>query len=564
MEKRVLLAFFISLALLGAYWYFFPPPKYKEAPVKASEAISSSTNQPIESAVSGDESQTLAQQLVADTPEIDQLELAETIKVSTSLYDIEFNTDGATLSSMRLKGYSYELDPPVILYKRAWNWIMDKKNSANKYDGTRLVDMIDQSVDGRDKVLNFMISKNDKNLIYTASEWRSDGEKKYIKFRANINDSVSIVKTYLFDDQNYKFSLNVEIFNEGSTPVLIAPTLMFGSGSKIIESSYNAQHKVAMSLIDDDYEKYDIDEPLRLQNFLWVAISDVYFVSGIKGLDDKWSADFVPVDDYINGKQQSNPLLTLNREPLRVGGNNSWDQSYEIFMGPKDVDLLEDFDETFGETLDLLFNIIARPMIYALRWFHEYVGNWGIAIMMLTLSVRLILFPLAFKGMQSMKNMSRLNPRMKLLRKKLANDKQKLNNEIMQLYRKNKVNPVSGCLPMIVQIPIFIALYWSLLPAVELRHEPFIWWLNDLSHYDPYMILPLLMGISMYVQQKIAPQPANLDPMQQRIMKFLPVMMTLFFVNFPSGLVLYWVTSNLITIGQQFIFNRIKVKEVVE
>ena len=200
-------------------------------------------------------------------------------------------------------------------------------------------------------------------------------------------------------------------------------------------------------------------------------------------------------------------------------------------------------------------------MLIVLRWFYKFVPNWGVAIILLTILVRLILFPLTYKGMKSMRRLSLLTPKIQALRKKHEGNKEKINKEMMEVYKKHKVNPMGGCLPLILQIPIFIALYSALIPAIELRHSPFIFWITDLSKSDFVYVLPVLMGFSMYLQQKLTPTSATMDPTQQKILKWLPVMMTFFFLNFPSSLVLYWLTSNIISIAQQKVINKVSVEE---
>jgi YidC/Oxa1 family membrane protein insertase len=209
------------------------------------------------------------------------------------------------------------------------------------------------------------------------------------------------------------------------------------------------------------------------------------------------------------------------------------------------------------------FEILSRPLLALLRWLQGYVVNWGIAIIIMTIIVRTAMFPLAFKGMTSMRKMQALGPKITALREKYKGDKERMNKEIMKFYGQHKVNPMGGCLPMVLQIPIFIALYQALLPAIELRHTPFFIWWSDLSAADYTLILPILMGVSMFVQQSLTPTP-TMDPTQAKIMKWMPVMMVMFFLNMPSGLVLYWVVSNIISVGQQLVFNKVMPRTPVE
>jgi len=194
-------------------------------------------------------------------------------------------------------------------------------------------------------------------------------------------------------------------------------------------------------------------------------------------------------------------------------------------------------------------------MLHALKFFYGYIPNFGIGIIIITVVLKILFFPLTHKSYKSMKDMSKLQPKMAALKEKFKNDKDGLNKAVMELYREHKVNPLGGCLPMIVQIPVFFALYKALMFSIELRHAPFMLWITDLSDKDPYYITPLLMGVTMFIQQKMS--PSNMDEMQQKIMLALPVVFTFMFLTFPSGLVLYWLVNNILTIGQQLYINKL-------
>ena len=229
------------------------------------------------------------------------------------------------------------------------------------------------------------------------------------------------------------------------------------------------------------------------------------------------------------------------------------------WFGPKDRTMLATAPDHLSQAVNFgMFSIIARPLLTILAFFHSFVGNWGIAILMLTFCIRVVFWPLSQKSFKSMEQMKKLQPMMKKLREKHKDDKQALNKEMMQLYKTYKVNPAGGCLPIVVQIPVFIGLYQALLNSIELRHASFIeylpfthiTWLADLSAADPFYITPLLMGASMFLQQRLT--PAAGDPTQQKVMMFMPVIFTVMFINFPAGLVIYWLCNNILSIGQQW------------
>lgn len=228
----------------------------------------------------------------------------------------------------------------------------------------------------------------------------------------------------------------------------------------------------------------------------------------------------------------------------------------QLFTGPKLLRVLEATAPGLDLTVDYgALTIIAKPIFWMLELFHKMFSNWGWAIIFVTILLKLLFFPLSAASYRSMANMRKLQPQLAELKEKYAGDKQKMNMEMMEMYRREKVNPLGGCLPILVQIPVFISLYWVLVETVEMRQAPFVFWINDLSSKDPWFILPAVMGVSMFIQQKLSPPPA--DPMQAKIMQFFPIMFTGFFAFFPSGLVLYWVVNNLLSIVQQWYINKV-------
>ncbi|MEN8168502.1 MAG: membrane protein insertase YidC, partial [Pseudomonadota bacterium] len=227
----------------------------------------------------------------------------------------------------------------------------------------------------------------------------------------------------------------------------------------------------------------------------------------------------------------------------------------QLYIGPKLQDKLETIAEGLELTVDYgWLTVLAKPIFWLLKTIHDFVGNWGWSIILLTIIIKAAFYKLSETSYKSMANMRKLTPRLQAMKDRYGDDKQRLNQAMMEMYKKEKVNPLGGCLPILVQIPVFIALYWVLLESVELRQAPFILWMDNLSAKDPYFILPLIMGVSMFVQQKLNPAPP--DPMQAKIMMSLPFVFTIFFAFFPAGLVLYWVVNNLISIAQQWYITR--------
>ncbi|MCK5093011.1 MAG: membrane protein insertase YidC, partial [Gammaproteobacteria bacterium] len=227
----------------------------------------------------------------------------------------------------------------------------------------------------------------------------------------------------------------------------------------------------------------------------------------------------------------------------------------KIYIGPKLQDDLETLATGLDLTVDYGFlTVVAKPLFWLLKTYHELTGNWGWAIILLTMSIKLVFYKLSETSYRSMANMRKLQPRMKAMKERHGDDKQAFQKAMMEMYKKEKINPLGGCLPILVQIPVFIALYWVLLESVEMRQAPFILWIQDMSAQDPYYVLPVLMGLTMLLQQKLNPAP--IDPVQAKVMMALPFVFTVFFLFFPSGLVLYWVVNNTLSIAQQWVITK--------
>ncbi len=250
----------------------------------------------------------------------------------------------------------------------------------------------------------------------------------------------------------------------------------------------------------------------------------------------------------LSKDSQNNPIIFVEGKPsFKVAG----------FVGPKEYELLQSINPELTDVIEYgFFTFIAKPMFKALLALYHFVGNWGWAIVLLTIIIRIILFPLTLKGMLSMQKLKELAPKIKEIQQKYKGDPQKMNAHMMQLYKKYGVNPMGGCLPMLLQIPVFFAIYRVLLNAIELKGAPWILWITDLSEKDPYFVLPILMGITMFVHQKLTPTTIT-DPMQKKLFTYLPIIFTFFFLTFPAGLTLYWFTNNILSIIQQLIVNKI-------
>ncbi|MGB5468487.1 MAG: membrane protein insertase YidC, partial [Sedimenticolaceae bacterium] len=258
---------------------------------------------------------------------------------------------------------------------------------------------------------------------------------------------------------------------------------------------------------------------------------------------------------YTRALKGERYVIGMIGAPLSVTAGNETTGQTRLYVGPKLQHVMENVAPGLELTVDYgKLTFLAKPIFWLLEKIHALVGNWGWAIIFLTMLIKLAFFKLSETSYRSMANMRKLTPRIQALKDRYGDDKQRMQQAMMEMYKTEKINPLGGCLPMLVQIPFFIALYWVLLESVELRQAPWILWIDDLSIKDPYFVLPLIMGVSMFVQQKLNPPPP--DPMQAKILMFLPVVFTVMFAFFPSGLVLYWVVNNLLSIAQQWVITK--------
>jgi len=303
----------------------------------------------------------------------------------------------------------------------------------------------------------------------------------------------------------------------------------------VVQGSLIKKNNGVIEVIEDG----DSEGSLSVPNAEFASAFDRYFASILYNFDKPLNISTLTVDD-------DNALVFVQGEQsLSLHG----------YIGPKESNILKNIHPKLTDAIEYgWFTFISKPLFKVLEWFYDLVGNWGWAIVLVTLLIKLILFPLSYKGMMSMQKLKELAPKMKEIKEKYSKDPQKMNAQMMEMYKKNGANPMGGCLPLLLQIPIFFAIYRVLLNAVELQGAEWILWITDLSLKDPWFVLPVLMGASMWYQQKITPNSMT-DPMQQKIFQWLPVVMTLFFITFPAGLVLYWLVNNIFTILQQFVIN---------
>jgi len=287
----------------------------------------------------------------------------------------------------------------------------------------------------------------------------------------------------------------------------------------------------------------------------WITMVQHYFISAwVPPANDQNRYELRKVKD------EDMYLMSVIGAPIVIEAGQSGSYEAIFYVGPKDQAKLSNLAEYLDLTVDYGFLwMVGKPIFIAMKAIHGVVGNWGWSIILLTLLIKLILFPLSAASLKSMAKMRNLQPQMARLKELYGDDRQKMSQETMSLYKKEKVNPAGGCFPMLLQMPVFLSLYWVLLESVEIRHAPWVLWIQDLSAKDPYFILPLIMGASMFFMQKMQPMPT--DPMQAKVMQFMPIGFTFLFMTFPSGLVLYWTVNNLLSMAQQWYVNSQLIKK---
>ncbi len=394
--------------------------------------------------------------------------------------------------------------------------------------------------------------------IYSAplNEYVLEGDTLVVPLTLQTDEGLTVTKQFAFTKGSHSIDLTYSISNNSSEQkqvqqfAQLKQSMLRQDGSMFMPTYRGA----AFSTDEDKYTKYDFDEMLdkSLKDITlggWTAMIEHYFVSA-----------WVPPQDQDNTLfsrvlQETNGVIGFTGEPILIGAGQTGELSSILYLGPKDQDTLAKIAEGLDLTVDYGFLwMISQPLFKFLQFIQSFVGNWGFSIIIITVVVKGVMYPLTKKQYESMAKMRNLKPKMDALKERYGDDRQKMQQAMMKMYKEDKVNPMGGCFPLLLQMPIFLALYWVLLESVELRHADFIFWITDLSAKDPFFVLPILTGISMYLLQKLQPMTMT-DPMQQKIMQFMPVAMSLFFFLFPAGLVLYWLISNIITLVQaKFIY----------
>jgi len=470
---------------------------------------------------------------------------APTITVSTDVFDIVISTAGGTLQGATLKAYPVAKDQPDTLVRLL-------ANGGREYG---LIESGVRATGGAAEATHlatFEAARRSYEL--------GNAEELIVPLTWQDESGVTVEKRYRFTRGSYAVGLEQIVTNGSAAPWRGAEYVRIKGRSIEMERSMfdvDTYSFVGPIIYDGDKsEKLKHDDLIEDGKFEfssprgWVGSIQHHFLRAAvptPGVDYKY-------DVQANGDIATSSAIRRSLVTISPGASETF--ATTLFIGPKLQEQLEQIDETLKLTVDYgWLTIISQPLFWLLSFVYGFVQNWGVAIILVTFLIKLAFYKLTESSGRSMAKMRQIQPRMKALQDRYKDDKPALSQAMMDLYKREKVNPAAGCLPILIQMPFFLAFYWVLLESVEMRQAPFALWITDLSTRDPYFILPLIMGAAMFGQQKLNPAPA--DPVQAKVMQIMPIMFTVFFAFFPSGLVLYWVTNTLLSIAQQWNVNRV-------
>jgi YidC/Oxa1 family membrane protein insertase len=534
--QRLILLFIFGFSVLMLWEAWEKEHRPKPAPAVASQQTVPTPAAPAAPAAA-------AKPAPSAVPAVDTAGKGETIRVTTDLLVADIDTLGGSLKYLELTRHKDAKDPTknlVLLgpeHRYEAQSGLTGETGPNHRTAWRALPGERSIAPGRDAV--------------------------EVRLVAQSKEGLEVQKVYVFRRNSYVVDISLEVRNTSAAPAATYGYFQLTHDGKpdtnlnSVAATFGAQSFTGFAVYTGEraYEKVhvsDLDkgkaEYVKRANNGWLAFVQHYFVSA-----------WLPKDgierDYIIERRQDATYAGRVLIPASVAPGASVTLSAPLYAGPQEQRRLQ----AAAPGLDLVVDygwlaIIAWPLFWLLEKFHALTGNWGVAIILLTVLIKIIFFPLSAASYKSMAKMKLVTPRLTKIREMYGHDRQKMNQAMMELYKTEKINPLGGCFPILVQIPVFIALYWTLLAAIELRHAPFMLWITDLSALDPYYVLPILMTITMVVQTKLNPVPP--DPVQAQVMKFMPFVFSIFFFFFPAGLVLYWLVNNILSILQQWQIQR--------
>jgi YidC/Oxa1 family membrane protein insertase len=542
-QARLIIAIALSLFVFILWNFFFAEKKENQPPKQAQEKQQKTDDKP--NILKKEQVVAKKTSLPAKIPAL-PLKPSRTVTIKTPLYMVKISEKGAVFKSYVLKNYreTTDADSPLL-----------EMIPPDISEGTIRLGFAGNSLSGLDDaVFSADIDGDSVDVTHKSKE---------ISFVWTSPQGVTIEKKFLFSPESYMIDLGVTIKNVSGETLRDSIVLSLAQPAEVKESRYGFTGPSA--LINDKLTQIKTkkikDKNIYTGNIKWVAVQNRYFMSAIIPDDPVDGGMHLYVDDKVLINRYVRPEMVMDS-----GTQHAF--KYKLFFGPKSMRVLKSLDYDLVKAVHFgMFDIIAKPCVWIMNFIYDhFIPNYGVAIIMLTLFTKIILWPLGNKSYKSMAEMKKIQPLMAEIKEKYKDDKKRMNEEVMGLYKTYKVNPMGGCLPMVAQIPIFFALYRMLYEAIELRHAPFFWWINDLSAPDrlfrfdisiPFMqppygipVLTIIMGASMFIQQKMSPPMG--DAAQAKMMMLMPLVFTVMFINFSSGLVLYWLVNNIISMAQQY------------
>jgi YidC/Oxa1 family membrane protein insertase len=539
-KRTVLLVIFsLSLLMLWENWNIYNGGASMFAPEVATTTNNATTNTKTDSSVPQASVNTPTASGVDVPAGAAIVQAGEKVTITTDLLKAEINTAGAALTRIELLKHKDSAD-------QSRNVVLMETGSSRTYVGQ--------------SGLIGAGAPNHRSLFTVRPGVRTlEGANSVQLILDAEQDGVKLTKTYTFKRGEYEIELTHEVTNGSSAAITPSVYVQLVRDDSKLEGDSRFYSTFTGPAIYTDAEKFrkvtfeDIDkgkQPPAVQTDKgWIAIVQHYFVSAFEPLDKGTVELFTRKIDnklYAVGAIMKMGTIALGAKATSKG---------KLYTGPQESTNLEKFAPDFDLVKDYgWLTLIAKPIFWLMEQIQKLLGNWGWTIIVLTIMIKLAFFPLSAASYRSMAKMKLVTPKMTAIRERHKGDAQQMNAAMMELYKTEKINPLGGCLPVVVQIPVFIALYWVLLASVEMRHAPWLGWIQDLAAPDPWYILPVIMAVSMFVQTKLNPTPP--DPIQAKVMMFMPIAFSVMFFFFPAGLVLYWVVNNLLSIGQQWVITQ--------
>jgi YidC/Oxa1 family membrane protein insertase len=527
--QKIKLFLIVALAVVTGILWSKWEVLYNPAPVSQTVQTSTANNSQVPVSISNTAANTHA---VSNSAAVGQAS-GQSVSVTTPLLNVKIDLMNGTISYAELSQYPSSLhsqNPFILLNNQDDNTYLAESGLVSSNLPTQMIFKADQT----------SYEMANQNQLQVNLTWTN-------------NQGLTVIKSFIFNKNSYVIAVNYQIINKTGQPVTarfygqLVRTLPEQAHSFL--SVYRTYTGAAISTTANHYQKVTFQD-MQQQDLSqtsaggWAAMLQHYFITAWVPNQNQTNDFFSKVYNNLYGIGVAVPQVT-------AAANQTVSTGATLYMGPAIASNLQTVAPYLDKTIDYgLLWFISQLIFSVMKFIHSFIGNWGWSIVIVTILIKMLFYPLSAKSYQSMARMRALQPKIQKLKERYGDDRQKLGKATMELYRDEKVNPLGGCLPMLIQIPVFIGLYWVLMESVELRQAPFMLWIHDLSARDPYLILPLLMGASMFFQQKLNPAPA--DPTQAKVMMMMPILFTVMFLGFPSGLVLYWLVNNCVSILQQW------------